>query len=265
MAEGLIANAVALITAMLVLWRVAARIGDVSFVDAVWGGGMAGLALLSWVSLVAPGARATLIMGMTVAWGARLALHLFSRWRRDGEDARYAKILGPSRKAGLYEVTALRRVFGPQAILLFVTCLPAQLGILASPASAPLGALALGGAALWMIGFAFETVGDRQLARFRADPASKGRVLDSGLWRYTRHPSYFGDACAWWGIWLACADAGWVVALASLPGPLFLTFTLTRWSGKPLLEKGMSDRRPAYADYVRRTSGFLPWPPRKAP
>lgn len=265
MAEGLIANAAALFTAMLLLWRVAARIGDVSFIDAVWGGGMAALAVLAWANMAAPGARATMIMAMTLTWGGRLALHLFARWRRHGEDPRYARILGPARKAGRYDIAALSRVFGPQAVLLYVTCLPAQLGILASPAPAPPGPLAVIGAALWVIGFGFETVGDWQLERFRAAPANKGRVLDSGLWRYTRHPNYFGDACAWWGIWLACADAGWGVGVASLPGPLFLTFTLTRWSGKPLLEKGMSDRRPGYADYVRKTSGFIPWPPRKSP
>ena len=109
----------------------------------------------------------------------------------------------------------------------------------------------------------FETVGDAQLKAFRADPASKGKVLDTGLWRYTRHPNYFGDACAWWGIWLAAAEAGPMIALASLPGPLFLTFTLTKWSGKPLLEKGLAKSRPGYADYVARTSGFLPWPPKR--
>jgi len=148
-----------------------------------------------------------------------------------------------------------------QAVLLYVTCLPAQLGVLAS-GGAGIGGLAMAGGALWLIGFGFETIGDHQLTRFRADPANMGAVLDSGLWRYTRHPNYFGDACVWWGIWLAAAEAGWPVALASLPGPLFLTFTLTRWSGKPLLEKGLTARRPGYAEYVRRTSGFIPWPPK---
>ena len=91
---------------------------------------------------------------------------------------------------------------------------------------------------------------------------NKGRVLNTGLWRYTRHPNYFGDACVWWGIWLASLEAGWPVALGGLIGPLFLTYTLTRWSGKPLLEKGLMLSRPGYADYVTRTSGFIPWPPR---
>ena len=113
----------------------------------------------------------------------------------------------------------------------------------------------------------FETIGDAQLKAFRANPAMKGKVLDTGLWRYTRHPNYFGDACVWWGIWLVAAEGGqwplnWV-ALASLIGPVFLTFTLTKWSGKPLLEKGLAKSRPGYADYVARTSGFIPWPPKR--
>ena len=110
----------------------------------------------------------------------------------------------------------------------------------------------------------FESIGDWQLSQFRSDPANAGKVLDTGLWRYTRHPNYFGDCCVWWGIWLAAAEAGWGIALASVAGPLFATFTLTRWSGKPLLEKGMAKRRPGYADYVARTSGFVPMPPRRA-
>uniref|UniRef100_UPI0026096946 DUF1295 domain-containing protein n=1 Tax=Novosphingobium sp. TaxID=1874826 RepID=UPI0026096946 len=201
------------------------------------------------------------IAAMAVIWGARLGWHLYTRWRTHGEDVRYARMLGKARREGKYGAAAAR-VFAVQAMLLYVTCLPAQLGVFAS-GPAGIGTLALAGGALWLIGFGFETIGDAQLNRFRADPANKGAVLDNGLWRYTRHPNYFGDACVWWGIWLAAAEAGWLVALASLPGPLFLTFTLTRWSGKPLLEKGLVQRRPDYADYVRRTSGFIPWPPKR--
>ena len=268
MLEGLLVNAVLTVLVMAGLWLIAVRIKDVSFIDAVWGGGMALLAVASWFQLGrnidhGPGARATLIMAMTAAWGARLALHLFMRWRAHGEDPRYARMLGKAKERGGFAQAALKAVFAPQAVLLFLTCLPAQLGILASPDPAPLGALALAGLLVWSVGVFFEWVGDWQLSRFRADPASKGKVLDSGLWRYTRHPNYFGDACAWWGIWLAAAEAGWVVAAVSVIGPLFLTFTLTKWSGKPLLERGMAKRRPEYAAYVARTSGFVPWPPKR--
>ncbi len=264
MFEALALNALVLAAGMLVLWRIAVRIGDVSFIDAVWGGGMGVLALVSWLHVSGgPGARASLIAAMTAIWAARLAWHLFTRWRALGEDPRYAKMLGKARAQGRYGTAALKIVFAPQAVLLFTTCLPAQLGILASGAPAPISVLAMAGAGLWLVGIAFEVVGDDQLNRFRADPANKGRVLDTGLWRTTRHPNYFGDACAWWGIWLAASEAGLWVALASVIGPLFLTFTLTRWSGKPLLEKGMAERRPGYAAYVMRTSGFVPWWPKR--
>lgn len=262
MLEAIGFNFVVIVAVMLVLWRVAARINDVSFIDAVWGGGMALLAGVTWARLATPSPRASLIAAMAVLWGLRLALHLYTRWRASGEDPRYAKILGPAKAEGRYAAAAWKRVFGPQAVLLWITCLPAQLGIAAS-AGAGLGTLAKAGAALWLMGILFETVGDWQLTRFRADPASKGKVLDTGLWRYTRHPNYFGDACVWWGIWLAGAEAGWPVALGSVIGPAFLTFTLTRWSGKPLLERGLTASRPGYADYVARTSGFIPWFPKK--
>lgn len=268
MADALLVNAAVLTMTMLVLWRIAVRIDDVSFIDAVWAGGMAGMAILSLVQVDQPGARAWLIAGMTALWGVRLATHLLLRWRAQGEDPRYARILSRARRDGHFARSALTTVFAMQGVLLFLTCLPAQLGILTG-VSAPAGSLAALsplvwlGALVWLVGFIFETVADHQLTRFRAIPANRTRVLDTGLWRYTRHPNYFGDTCVWWGIWLMAADAGPWVALAALPGPLFVTFTLTRWSGKPMLERGMADRRPGYADYVRRTSGFIPLPPRK--
>ena len=253
----------AMVVAMMVLlWLVALRINDVSFIDAVWGAGMAAVALFAWWQVGFAGGRAGLIALMAMAWGLRLGLYLFVRWRGHGEDPRYAKMLAKPRAEGRFARVALTRVFLMQAVLLFVTSLPAQAGVLAS-AGAVSGPLATAGAALWLLGMVFETVGDWQLNRFRADPASKGKVLDSGLWRYTRHPNYFGDACAWWGIWLAAAEAGWGVAAATVIGPLFLTYTLTRWSGKPLLEKGMAKTRPGYAEYIARTSGFVPWFPRR--
>jgi steroid 5-alpha reductase family enzyme len=150
-----------------------------------------------------------------------------------------------------------------QAVLLFAVSSPAQVGILASPEPSPIPPLAWAGFALWSVGVFFEWVGDWQLTRFKADPANHGKVLDTGLWRYTRHPNYFGDFAAWWGIWLACAAAGWQYAAATVIGPLFLSFTLTKWSGVTLLEKGLDKSKgDKYADYKRRTSAFFPMPPR---
>jgi steroid 5-alpha reductase family enzyme len=264
MLDGLLINAAVDLAMMIALCLVAVRIGDVSFIDAVWGAGMAVLALASFLQVPDPGARALLLLAMTAIWGLRLGYHLYTRWRGHGEDPRYARMLGKAREQGRYGSAAFKVVFGPQAVLLFITSLPAQIGILSSSAPASLTPLAWVGFALWLTGMVFETIGDAQLKAFRADPAMKGKVLDTGLWRYTRHPNYFGDACAWWGIWLVAATCGLWVALGSAIGPIFLTFTLTKWSGKPLLEKGLAKTRPGYAEYVARTSGFIPWPPKKA-
>ena len=261
---GLLAiNFAGLIAVILLLWRVSVAIRDVSFIDAFWAFGMV---LLAWGAAVQAGfdnPRSQLILFLVTLWGLRLSIHLFARWRGEGEDPRYARIIGRTMesKGWSWSRTALLTVFLTQAPLLFLTSLPAQLGIWAGEAT-PLGLLATIGTVAALAGIAFESIGDRQLKAFRADPANKGRVLDTGLWRYTRHPNYFGDALAWWGIWLVAAEAGGGVALASLVGPVFLTFTLTKWSGKALLEKGLHKTRPAYADYVQRTSGFIPWPPK---
>jgi steroid 5-alpha reductase family enzyme len=217
---------------------------------------------LSWLWLAAPGSLATLLMAMALLWGLRLAVHLLRRWRREGEDPRYARMFDKPREQGRFASAALTRVFLGQSVLLFLVSSPAQVGILAAGSTQLIGGLALAGLALWLVGVFFEWGGDWQLARFRADPANKGEVMDRGLWRYTRHPNYFGDVCAWWGIWLAAASAGWWVAAWTVAGPLFLTFTLTRWSGKPLLEAGLIKRRPGYREYIARTSGFFPLPPR---
>ncbi|RDC59007.1 Cyclopropane-fatty-acyl-phospholipid synthase [Alteripontixanthobacter maritimus] len=264
---GLVMNAAVLLVLMIGLWLVAVKIDDVSFIDAVWGGGMALLALVSLLHVPHgnPGALAWLILGMTAAWGIRLFVHLFTRWRRDGEDSRYKRILKKDREQGRFAIAALFKVFLGQAVLLYLVSSPAQAGILASEAPAPITALAWAGLALYLVGIFFEWVGDWQLKQFKADPSNEGEVLDTGLWRYTRHPNYFGDACAWWGIWLAAASAGWGVALWTIAGPIFLTFTLTKWSGAALLEPGMKKKRKGkYHDYIERTSAFIPWPPRSA-
>lgn len=263
MADALLLLAVATGAGMLAAWLVAVRIGDVSFVDAVWGGGMALLTALALPLAERPGAAAWTVAAMTIAWGTRLAIHLFLRWRRQGEDRRYAAILAPWRERGRFALGAFLKVFAPQAVLLFLVASPAVVGVLAADGQSDLPAAAWAGVALYLLGIGFEWAGDWQLARFRADPANSGRILDNGLWRYTRHPNYFGDACAWWGIWIVAMAIDWRAAIWTVPGPLFLTFTLVRWSGAALTERGMRERHGAdYADYVRRTPAFIPWFPR---
>ena len=259
-------NFAGLLGVILILWAISVVIRDVSFIDAFWAFGMV---LLAWGAAWQAGfdaLHAKLLLGLTSLWGLRLAIHLTVRWVKHGEDPRYARILARTMetKRWSWAKTALLTVFLTQAPLLFITCLPAQIGIWASGdvAADGVGILAIVGVIAALIGIAFETIGDAQLDAFRKNPANKGRVLDTGLWRYTRHPNYFGDALTWWGLWLIAADIGPWVALASVIGPLFLTFTLTKWSGKALLEKGLHKTRPDYAAYVARTSGFIPWPPK---
>jgi steroid 5-alpha reductase family enzyme len=152
----------------------------------------------------------------------------------------------------------VRRIYLTQGVVMWFVSLPVQVAMVQPQG---LGALAWAGAAVWAVGLFFETVGDWQLERFRAEPSNRGRVLDTGLWHYTRHPNYFGDACVWWGLWLVAASA-WPGVLFVL-SPLAMTWNLAKGTGAALLEKDIADRRPDYADYVRRTSGFVPLPPRK--
>jgi len=259
--DALLINAAYLLAAAALLWVISVASGKVSFVDSIWGGAMAGLAIASALQLAERGALATLILLMTVLWGGRLFVHLILRFFRNGEDDRYRKMLPSPDNRIAFAVTALWKVWLLQAALIMLVSSPAQVGILAGEEMGiPL--LAWVGFVLWLIGVFFEWVGDAQLARFKADPANKGKVMDQGLWAYTRHPNYFGDACAWWGIWLACAAAGWTYALWTIAGPIFLTFTLVKWSGAAMTESGMREKYgDAFADYVRRTSSFIPAPP----
>ncbi|MFC4292705.1 DUF1295 domain-containing protein [Sphingorhabdus arenilitoris] len=257
-------NFAILLAMILILWAISVRIRDVSFIDAFWAFGMVILAWASWIH-AGESPRGTLLLALTTIWGLRLSIHLFTRWRKEGEDNRYKKILGHAmeKRGWSWPVAALIMAWLMQMPLLFITSLPAQMGIIVSHDDTGIGALAWIGAAIAIAGIAFETIGDAQLKAFKENPENKGKVLDTGLWRYTRHPNYFGDFTTWWGIWLVAADSGLTTALITIIGPLFLSFTLMKWSGGPLLERGLHKTRPKYQDYVQRTSAFFPWPPKK--
>jgi steroid 5-alpha reductase family enzyme len=259
MSAVLAASAVAAALYALAGWLLSLRLRDASIADVLWGPGFALVAVLS-TALSPPSARATLLAAMAIAWGLRLALHIGARsWRKKEEDRRYRAM-----RAGWgdrFPLVSLFTVFLLQAALLWVVSLPLQAGAALGGARS-LGAVDAVGVLLFAVGLAFEAVGDAQLARFLSDPANRGRVMQTGLWRYTRHPNYFGDALLWWGIGLVGAAAGpwW-----SLAGPALMTFLLVRVSGVSLLEKDIAGRRPGYEAYVRRTSAFLPLPPSGAP
>jgi steroid 5-alpha reductase family enzyme len=255
-------NLALIVAVMLGLWLLALRLKDVSFIDAVWPMGMLLLALASLPRTDGDATRKALLVGICAVWAVRLGLHLFRRWRASGADGRYVQIVEDQERAHGWSFgkTALLFVFLPQAALAWLTALPVQLGQVAEQPG--VGVVGWIGAVLAVVGIVFESVGDAQLKAFKADPANRGKVLDTGLWRYTRHPNYFGDACVWWGLWLIAAETG--VGLWSVAGPIFLTFTLTRWSGIGITEKAINKSRPGYADYVKRTSAFIPMPPKKS-
>ncbi|MEL1252054.1 DUF1295 domain-containing protein [Aurantiacibacter gilvus] len=258
----LLENAVWLFAALDVLWLLAVARREVSFIDSVWGLAMAGLALLS-LRDVRLGAAPMLLAFLAAVWGVRLGVHLLRRYLRHGEDTRYREILPDPANLPAFAVTALWKVFLLQGILIMLVSSPVQVGIVASEYDQRVPGLAWIGVALWAVGMFFEVVGDWQLARFKADPGNSGKVMYRGLWRYTRHPNYFGDACVWWGIWLTAMTIAPETVVWTLPGPLFLTFTLVRWSGAAMTERGMRAKYgDAFAAYVRRTPAFVPWFPK---
>lgn len=259
-AVNLAASAGAALAVMLVTFAVAMAKGVHRVVDVAWGIAFTAVAGVTWVLSAGYGddgrrLAATLATGV---WGLRLALHIARRGRGHGEDPRYAKMLARARgKPALY---ALRTFYLLQGTLVWLVSLPVQ-----AAAYLPRGvdALLVLGLVLWAAGLTFEAVGDHQLARFKSDPANRGRIMDQGLWSWTRHPNYFGDFLVWWGLYLtACASPQ--TAALTLVSPLLMSGLLIWGSGKRLLEAHMT-QRPGYAAYKARTSGFLPRPPRRRP
>ncbi|AXG76984.1 DUF1295 domain-containing protein [Streptomyces paludis] len=259
--QGAGAAAVAAFAVMLTTFAIALVKGMHRIVDIAWGLAFAAVALVSYgVSGAAAGddGRRLLVTVLTTVWGLRLAGHIALRGRGHGEDARYAAML--AKAPGSPALYALRKVYLLQGALVVLVSLPVQAAMYLP---GPLGPVAYAGCALWAVGLFFEAVGDRQLARFTADPANRGRLMDRGLWAWTRHPNYFGDFCVWWGLFLIVCDGGDpAVAAATVVAPLVMSFLLIGGSGKRLLERHMADR-PGFAAYTERTSGFFPLPPRR--
>jgi steroid 5-alpha reductase family enzyme len=241
---------------MTILWIASLALRNSSIVDIFWG---TGFVVANWAYFfLAPDGSSTrkwLISILVTAWGLRLSLYIL--WRNWGrpEDFRYRKWREES--GGTWWWKSFFQVFFLQGVLLWIISAP-----LLAAHIYPVGALTvLDGLAIlvWAIGFFFEAVGDLQLARFKANPANRGKVMDTGVWRYTRHPNYFGDATQWWAYYLIALSAGgwWTIF-----SPVIMTTLLLRVSGVALLEKTM-DTRPGYKEYIESTSAFIPWFPRK--
>jgi steroid 5-alpha reductase family enzyme len=249
-----LAPAPALLALGLVAWVIATARRNAGLVDIFWPlffllGGLVCAALAEML-----GARALIVLILLTAWALRLATHLALRNWSAPEDHRYRAIRARNEPGFAWK--SLYLVFGLQAVLAWLILAPVATAIASPVALGWPGGL---GAALAAFGAAFEAIADGQLARFKSDAANRGAVMDRGLWRYSRHPNYFGEFCVWWGFYLLALDAGaWWTALS----PAIMTVLLLRVSGVALLERDIGERRPAYRDYIARTNAFFPGAPR---
>ncbi|MCS0637786.1 DUF1295 domain-containing protein [Streptomyces sp. LP05-1] len=245
---------------MLAVFAVAARKGVHRLADVAWGLAFTAVAVVAYALSAGygqgDGLRRLLVAGATAVWGVRLAVHIARRGRGHGEDPRYERML--AKAPGSRNLYALRKVYLLQGALVWLVSLPVQAAMYVPAGPDP---LLVAGLLLWALGLAFEAVGDAQLARFKADPAHRGQLMDRGLWSWTRHPNYFGDFCVWWGLWLMACGA-WEPAVVSLVSPVVMSLLLVFGSGKRMLEEHMAGR-PGWAAYTARTSGFFPLPPRR--
>ena len=225
--------------------------------DIAWGLGFTTVAIFTLLQLDSVGPRPILITAITAIWGIRLASHIAYRGWGKPEDFRYAAW---RKDWGKWVIPrAFFQVFMLQGFFMLIIAIPI---ITVNRAEAPTDLIWTDflGAAIWLFGFLFETIGDYQLLRFKKDPKNKGKVMDKGLWKYTRHPNYFGEAVLWWGIFVVAIPAGyWYLSLLS---PLTINFMLVKVSGVPMLERKYKDR-PDYREYIRKTSSFIPWFPKK--
>ncbi|WP_411817471.1 DUF1295 domain-containing protein [Hyphococcus sp. DH-69] len=261
--QVLAVNIAVVVAVFLTLWAICLKLKDVTIVDSYWAFGMGILAISTFFQFPEHTPRRWLLMGLCVAWALRLGGYLFWRWRDHGPDRRYVRMMEKAKeqRGWGYAKASLLLVFVTQAPLQFAVALPVQLGQIATEPVA-LGWLAYAGAALAIFGILFESIADYQLTAFRKNPDNAGKVLSTGLWAWSRHPNYFGEACVWWGIYLVAAET--MIGAVSIFGPILLTYILMKWSGTPTLEYRMRKTKPGYIEYIERTSEFFPLPPKKA-
>ncbi len=242
---------------MLVVWLASLRLRDASLVDRFWGAGFVLLAWAYWFSAGAPAPGLLMVIPVTL-WGLRLSGYLTWRNWGHGEDYRYAEMR--DKHGSRFPWVSLWTVFMLQGAIMWIVAMPLLYGARVTEGSEPIWPLTVAGLALWLLGFAWEAIGDAQLARFKANPANRGQVMDRGLWRYSRHPNYFGEIVLWWGFFLmAAAAGGWWTAISAA----LMTFLLVRVSGVALLEQKLHETRPAYRAYIERTNALIPAPPRR--
>ncbi len=245
----------ALAALALVAWAIATARRNAGLVDIFWSLFFL-LAAAIYAATTPWTERSALVLALVAAWSLRLAAHLTLRNWSAPEDRRYQAIRARNEPGFAWKSVYL--VFGLQAFLAWLVAAPLAASF---AGGAPLGALDIAGAALAASGIALEAIADAQLVRFKRDPASEGRVMDRGLWRYSRHPNYFGEFCVWWGLYAIALGAGGAWTIFS---PLIMTVLLLKVSGVALLERDIGERRPGYREYAARTNAFFPGP-RRAP
>ena len=249
-------NLMVVMALLTLLWAVSVWLKDASIIDPFWGLGFVVIAWVSRASAPIATLAGTWLILMVTIWGIRLFGYLTWRNWSKGEDRRYGAMR--TKHGDKFWWVSLFTVYWLQGILMWIISLPVQAAIL-NPVDLAMPSvcyLLVGiGTVIWLIGWVFETVGDYQMSRFKSNPENKGKVMDQGLWRYTRHPNYFGDFCIWWGLYLtSTALGGWWTIFS----PLLMSFLLMKVSGVTMLESDIEERRPNYARYKRTTSPFFP-------
>jgi steroid 5-alpha reductase family enzyme len=245
---------------MISLWLISIFIKNVSIVDLFWGFGFVLTAGFYFLRTDGFEPRKIILLTLAAIWGLRLSVYLAWRNLGKGEDFRYRqfrKHYGENR----YWWISFFQTFLLQGVLMWLISAP-LLGAQFYGKNHPLGILDIIAITFWIIGFSFETGGDFQLALFKAEPLNKGKVLDKGFWRYTRHPNYFGDSSVWWGYGFFCLASG---SYLPILGSLLMTALIIKVSGVALLEKSLTEQKPQYKEYIRKTSAFIPWFPKKPP
>ena len=237
-----------------VTFAIGRRIGRYNVVDVAWGIGFVAIAAVAAAFGHGDPTRRWLLLALVSIWGLRLSWHIQRKTAGKGEDNRYAALL---RDATVGQV--LRKVFLLQASITWFVSLPLQLSAVTGATPKPLAVVTAAGVAVWLVGVTFEAVGDRQLKTFKSDPANRGVVMDRGLWAWTRHPNYFGDAAVWFGLWLITINGWW--SLATVGSPLLMAYFLVYVTGARLTEKLMAGR-PGFDEYKAQTAFFFPWPPK---
>lgn len=252
----LLSNFVVIIALLLLLWAVSVLLKDVSIIDVFWGSGFIVIAWLTVANVEDISWQGLLLPGLVTIWGTRLTHHIGVRKLDEGEDKRYVQMR--EKRGNSFWWKSLYIVFLLQGALMWIVSLPLQTGI--AHATGEFNILHVFGILLWGIGFFFEVIGDAQLVNFKSKPENHGKVLDRGLWRYTRHPNYFGDLTLWWGFYLmsiGSADHHWTII-----GPIIMSVLLMYVSGVTMTEKSMKAEKPEYEEYVKKTNTFFPWFPK---